>query len=295
MGEAQYVYPNVTETEQRGGLLDRWGPATALSCSVVEVPADRIKNRTEVERTGQEIGDFLTRSSIECLYRQDISLPADLRYSLHTDPAIPRVDRHGRRITPPLRWYDGAWAGEYTDMLLAVADRLGTPPYAIEIYPGDRKNTGSVLLRAMILLSGVFESAFGAAPLLLLVNRADQSISTGSQLRSFWTLLAATCPEIVDTAGVALNLRELHAAARGDLINDLEIIPAESLRGFHIRNGRELHEAAEIPWERVFVSIRALPREYLIKPDVYQRSRVESVIGFCRGMLHRAERELFPR
>lgn len=180
-------------------------------------------------------------------------------------------------------------------MLLAVADRLGTPPYAIEIYPGNRKNTGSVLLRAMTLLSGAFENAFGAAPLLLLVNRADQSISTGSQLRSFWTLLAATCPEIAATAGVALNLREFHAAVRSDLLTDLDIIPSESLRAFHIRTGREPHGAAEIPWERVFARIRAVPHEYLIKPDVYQRSRVESVIGFCRGMLQRAEEELFPR
>jgi hypothetical protein len=294
MGEVEYVYPNVTEMEQRGGFLDRWLSATSLSCSIVEVPADLIKNKTEAERTGQDIGTFLTPSSIELLYRQDRSVPADLRYTFHTDPSLSRTDRHGRRIVPQLRWYDSDWVNAYLDMLFAIADHLGTSPYAIEIYPGDRKNTGAHILRAMVLISSAFENAFGAAPLLLLVNRADQSIFTGSQIRSFWTNLTATSPEIVDTAGVALNIQEFHAATGSDFLKSLDTIPADSLRAFHIRDGREEPGKAGIPWVRVFTYIHRLPRDCFIKPDVYQRSRVESVLGFCRGMLHRVEKEPFP-
>ncbi len=294
MGEAEYVYPNVTEMEQRGGLLDRWYSAVSLSCSVVEVPADLIKNKTEVEHTGQNIGAFLTRSSIELLYRQDRSVPVDLRYTFHTDPSLPRTDRHGRRIVPQLRWHDRDWVNGYLEMLLGIADQLGASPYAIEIYPGDRKNTGAHILRAMVVVSGAFENAFGAAPLLLLVNRADQSLFTGSQIRSFWTNLTANSPEIADTAGIALNVRELHAAMGDEFLTALDTIPPESLRAFHIRGGREPPGMAGIPWVRVFAYIHGLPRDYFIKPDVYQRSRVEGVVGFCREMLRRVGKKPLP-
>ncbi len=70
MPRIHYVYPNITELAQRGGLAGRWRLAAPLGGTHVEVPADFIKNRTEVERTGQDIGAFLSWSSIELLYER---------------------------------------------------------------------------------------------------------------------------------------------------------------------------------------------------------------------------------
>ncbi|WP_243670725.1 hypothetical protein [Methanoculleus chikugoensis] len=146
MPGADYIYPNVTEAAQRGGgFLERWHLAEPLGCRYIEIPADFIKNQTEVERTGgQEIGSMLTRSSVELLYEQDAALPGTLRYLLHTEPAIPRrTPPHGRQATASLRWRDPGWvAGFGGDMLLEIEDVLGIPPEIIEIHPpGDRRNT----------------------------------------------------------------------------------------------------------------------------------------------------------
>ncbi len=89
MAQAHFVYPNVTEFEQRGGLAERWARARDIGCDIVEVPADLIKNKTEVERTGQDIGSFLTQSSIELLYRRDLPIPGDLKYLAPYRPVNP--------------------------------------------------------------------------------------------------------------------------------------------------------------------------------------------------------------
>jgi len=55
----QYVYPNVSGISQRGGLLERWNLAKQNGCDLIEVPADFVKNKTEIEKTGLNLGEFL--------------------------------------------------------------------------------------------------------------------------------------------------------------------------------------------------------------------------------------------
>ncbi len=286
MPGADYIYPNVTEVARRGGFLERWHLAEPLGCSHIEIPADFVKNRTEVERTGQEIGSMLNRSSVEHLYEQDTDLPGSLRYVLHTEPAIPRRDRHGRQVKAELRWRDPDWVVAFGDMLLEIEDFLGIPPGIIEIHPGDRRNAHADIVTAMHTLIAAHWNAFGVEPLVLLEHHKDQGISTGSQMQEFWTALRKIHPEIAGLAGIALDPWLLHAATKEEFPGSLGEIPLDALRAFHIHNDLNPPSVTdEVPWSRVFEVIASLPGKPLIKPVVYQKSRVPRAIAFCEEML----------
>ena len=286
MPRADYIYPNVTEVAQRGGLRERWHLAGSLGCAYVEIPADFIKNRTEVERTGQEIGSLLNQSSVEHLYEQDTPLPGTFRYLLHTEPAIPRRDRHGRQVTAELRWRDRDWVIAFGDMLLAIEEFLGVPPDIIEIHPGNRRNAHADIVRAMHALIAAHENAFGKEPLVLLEHHVDQGISTGSQMRAFWAVLKEIHPEIAGLAGIVLDPWHLHAAARGDFPGSLRQIPADAVQAFHVHNDLRTPSVTDaVPWREVFPVIAGLPGRPRIKPVISQKSGVPGTIAFCEEML----------
>ncbi|HOB18000.1 MAG TPA: hypothetical protein PKK74_04820 [Candidatus Methanoculleus thermohydrogenotrophicum] len=286
MPGADYIYPNVTEVSRRGGLLERWRLAEPLGCTYVEIPGDFIKNKTEVERTGQDIGSMLTRLSIEQLYQQETDLPYSLRYVLHTEPALPRRDHHGRQVKAELRWRDPEWVIALGNMLLEIEDFLGIPPDVIEIHPGDWKNDHADIAAGMHTLITAHREAFGVEPLVLLENHKDQSISTGSQMQAFWETLTDLHPGIAGLTGIALDPGHLHAVAKEDFARSLRKIPPEALKAFHIHsNLRPPSITDEVPWSEVFSVIRGLPERPCIKPLVYQKSRVAEAIAFCEEML----------
>jgi len=286
MPSADYIYPNVTEIARRGGLLERWHLAEPLGCTYIEVPADFVKNGTEVERTGQEIGSMLKRSSIELLYERNTNLPGSLAYVLHTEPAIPRRNQHGRLVLAELRWRDREWLAAFGDILIEIEDYLGVPPEIIEIHPGDRRNTHADIVTAMHALITAHWNAFGVEPMVLLENHSDQSVSTGSRIRAFWTALKELHPEIAGLAGIALDPWHLRAAAREEFPGSIRQIPPEALRAFHIHNNLVPPAATDtMPWSQVFPVIRNLPVRPCIKPVVYQKSRVAEAIAFCEEML----------
>jgi hypothetical protein len=85
----RFVLPNTSEMNRngRGGLLTRLELGAATGCDLIEVPADFIKNRTEVRLTGLQIGTVLDRKAISILYRSEC-VPATCRAVLHTEPEI---------------------------------------------------------------------------------------------------------------------------------------------------------------------------------------------------------------
>lgn len=237
---------------------------------------------------------MLTRSSVELLYEQDAALPGTLRYLLHTEPAIPprRTPPHGRQATASLRWRDPGWvAGFGGDMLLEIEDVLGIPPEIIEIHPpGDRRNThADIVAGGMHALIAAHWNAFGAEPLVLLEHHKDQSISTGSQMRSFWAVLKDIHPEIAGLAGIALDPWHLHAATREEFPpGSLGEVPLDALQAFHIHNDLRPPSVADggVPWPQVFEVIGDVKTPPRIKPVVYQKSRVPGgAIAFCEEML----------
>ena len=130
-----YVYPNVCEIKQRGGLLERWQLATKLKCKYIEIPCDLIKNKTEEEKTKLLIGHFLTNEAIEALYTKDSYQPSNLKYILHTEPSLPRIDSYGLPHQVPLQWYNNEWVNKYTKMMISLSKFFKYPPSIIEIHP----------------------------------------------------------------------------------------------------------------------------------------------------------------
>ena len=64
----------------RGSLLAQLELAAATGCDLIEVPADFVKNLTEMRLTGLPLGSMLDRKAISILYRSD-RVPAKLHFS----------------------------------------------------------------------------------------------------------------------------------------------------------------------------------------------------------------------
>lgn len=67
-----WVLPNVSQFNRngRGSLQERYYVAKRLGFDAVEIPADFIKNSTEVKITGLQLGSFLTEEAILRLYKK---------------------------------------------------------------------------------------------------------------------------------------------------------------------------------------------------------------------------------
>ena len=80
MVKVSYVYPNVSGIVQRGGLLERWKLAKKLGYAYIEIPADFVKNKTQIKKTGLKLGSFLNESAIHILYKKDYRIPQELKF-----------------------------------------------------------------------------------------------------------------------------------------------------------------------------------------------------------------------
>jgi len=124
MAAVSYVYPNVSQMTRKGirsGLLRRWKSAERLRCKYVEVPADFAKS-------DKPFG----KGTIQELYeRNDMNLPGELRYILHTEPDLKHHDL--------LKWNDKKWLEQFTSMVISLSEFLGKSASMIEIHPGNRR------------------------------------------------------------------------------------------------------------------------------------------------------------
>lgn len=296
MTDINFVFPNVSELRpkrgrpRRGGLSSRVDLARDLGCEYLEIPCDFIKNGGEVEMTGLEMGSPLTPAAIATLYDAETG-SAPLPYIIHTEPSLPRMDGCGLRMQAALRWYDAEWVEKLVAMVVGVAERLNAAPTAVEIHPGDKRNGNGNVVEGMIAIRDAFEEKFGASPAVLLENRNDgQFIGTGKGIARFWEHLVANAPELAGDCGVVLDVSQLHTNCKNrnaDLLADLDAIPRDALKAFHIHR---LHRFVPsfndpIPWTAIFALIRDLDRPVLINPEVHHLSLIEPTMEFCRALL----------
>jgi len=89
--------------------LERWELAKINNCEFIEIPADFIKNKTEIKKTGQKLGEFLKDESIKKIYSKQNIDNKLIKYILHTEPSLPRNDGFGLRHQAALKWYDEDW------------------------------------------------------------------------------------------------------------------------------------------------------------------------------------------
>ncbi|NLX49975.1 MAG: hypothetical protein GXY82_08955 [Methanospirillum sp.] len=289
MTDITFVFPNVSELRpQRGGLSSRAPHAAEQGCGYLEIPCDFVKNPREAQRTGLAVGSALTAAAIAELYDEEAG-PAPLPYILHTEPSLPRRGEFGiPSPAAPLRWYDRDWTDALIGMTAGVAERLGNPPAAVEIHPGDRRNSYDDVVRGMAAIRAAFEERYGTMPAVLLENRTDgQFIGDGKAIARFWNRLATVAPELADDCGVVLDVQQLYTKRKENFLVDLAAIPWDALKAFHVHR---LHRAVPsladpIPWPEVFALIQSLDRPVLINPEMHHLKHIAPTIAFCREQL----------
>jgi len=270
----------------RGGLSERWVLAQETGCEYIELPGTLIKNKTEENLTLLNIGDFLSQKEILLLYTKDDKIPEGMKYILHTEPSLSKPNRFGRKITPPINWYDEKWASRYLDMILAITDYLDHPPAAIEIHPGYSDNNFDDIARFIKMILKAYQNKFRKTPLVLLENRTEQFISRGKDVKDYWEYIEQCYPDIVDNTGIVLDIQQLYTKTRGKFVEEYLMIPDDCLKAFHIHTNHKWPRLNdEIPWRFVFGKIEELKHKILINPEIHQKGRVSQVIKFCNNLL----------
>ena len=285
--QISYVYPNVSELNRhgRGSLLARQALAEKTGCGLVEVPADFIKNKTEVELTGLDLGSFLDKHAIQALYEAPCKAH-EIKYVLHTEPSLPRADSYGLSHQAQLRWYDQDWVDHLIQMIIDISGHLKAPATAIEIHPGDHRNMYGHLILACRELLQRYKLVFGVMPQILLENRTGQFISTGEDLSRFWEVITAEPDGLSLSVGIVLDIQQLFTVTQQDFATQFSLIPLRSIRGLHVHSRHRtpaLHD--RIPWRTVFDRIRSSDMPLIINPEIHHGKTVPVALEFCRNML----------
>ena len=285
MVNISYVYPNVSGIAQRGGLLERWQLAKKSGCDFIEVPADLIKNKTEIERAGLNLGDFLTEDAITILYKKDYNVSQEVKYILHTEPSLTRNDGYGISYQPPLRWYDKEWVEKFVSMVISISKFFGLPATVIEIHPGDKRNSFENIISSIIFLQDRYNEEFNVEPFILLENRTGQYISSGKEILNFWMFLSEKYPQLKRRVGIVLDVQQLYTVTKNNFQKDFEKIPIKALKGFHIHHKHRVPNLSnEIPWKQVFGRIVNMKDNIIINPEIHHKNKVKDAIKFCEGM-----------
>jgi Xylose isomerase-like TIM barrel len=282
-----YVYPNVSQLNcgGRGGLTKRWELAKITGCTYIEVPADLVKNKTEVGLTGLDLGSFMDQKSIQAVYTAG-SPDEGVRYILHTEPSLPRTDGYGIRHQARLRWNDPEWVDNLVTMVLGICRHLGPPAAAVEIHPGDTRNSFDDLINASRLIIAGFQKEFSTTPSIMLENRTGQFVSTGTDFRNFWNAVETRGADIAPNFGVVLDIQQLFTTTRDKFTEELAAVPIESIKGLHIHRKHGVPSIGDgIPWPTVFDWIRSIPQSIVINPEIHHLNNVPTVIEFCEQQL----------
>jgi len=280
-----WVLPNVSQFNRngRGSLQERYHIAKRLGFDAVEIPADFIKNSTEVKRTGLHMGDFLTKEAILKLYKKP-NKKLNIKYVLHTDPQSGRGSK--------LRWYDTKWRRKFIEMLNNLIEYFETKPYAIEIHPGTKPNSIKSITTAMAELTDEFPRTK-----ILIENRTHQIVTDAFSMNKVWDLLRQEYPNVVDLGrvGIVLDVQQLFTQTNKNRIlfqKHLQMIKPEAIIGVHIHSGPRGHHTPSlkdaIPWTDVakfLDNLLKIKEEFLINPEVHVKSEIQPTRKFIERYL----------
>ena len=209
----------------------------------------------------------------------------DLAYILHTEPSLHRSDGYGLAHQAALRWHTPKWVSHLVEMLLNIARHLSLPPAAIEIHPGDRRNSIEDVIAGIRIIQKRFRAEFSSHPLMLLENRTEQFLSTGRNLAAFAAQIARE-GDLTSTVGIVLDIQQLFTRTKTAFLDELYAIPPESVKALHIHTKhRAPCESDPIPWRSVFSWAREISGELLINPEVHHRNQVREAIEFCERII----------
>jgi len=283
-----YVFPNISKLnyEGRGGLNERWNYALRYSCDFIEVPCDFIKNKTEMKLTGLDMCSIPDQLAIERIYKKDYSSNNCIKYILHTEPMLHRMDISNKSHKAKLKWYDDIWTDKFITMIFSVIDLFKETPFAIEIHPGDRNNTyGNLYYAAVKILTKVYER-YNYKPLILVENRTGQFISTCKEVSEFINLVSKQSSDLTKNINFVLDIFQLYTSTKDTFEKDLNLIPFEIIKAYHVHT---YHKAPDIndalPWKSVFQRIKLNCDQVIINPEVFHEKHVRTTIDFCKEMM----------
>lgn len=256
--------------------------------TMLEVPADFIKNITEENKTGLSLGSMLTdERHVRQLYDIDDTDRTNLKFILHTEPGLSRTG--SGRVTPKLEWYDPIWLGNFRQHLFNIIDWLGHLPYAIEIHPGTTQrgdNSYHALAKAIDFLVSEYVSKYKADVLVFIENRTGQIIQSGSSMAEFWNHINYEFPRLAKCCGYTLDVQQLFTVTRKDFVSELNMIPEESLKGCHVHTKHRVPSITdEIGWEQVANKLQGVEQELHILPEVHHFEHTEKTYLFCKNVL----------
>lgn len=185
-------------------------------------------------------------------------------------------------VQAPLRWNDESWRVRFSRLVCDISEFLGSPAAKIEIHPGDRRNSHDDILKGVQLILAEYEKIFGIAPGILLENRTGQVISTGKEIAGICRCCETDYPELLQHFGIVLDVQQLFTVTKGKFLLELDSIPMEFVKGFHIHAKHQAPSVTDpIPWEDVFSRIRGIGHDVIINPEVLLMKNVGATIGFC--------------
>jgi hypothetical protein len=293
MGEIRFVFPNVSgfnSKNSRGGLLNRWENAKKYSFDFVEVPANFVK-KTETEFLGLSKCEFLTKEAINKLYSKDDKLPRDIKYIFYIEPALVSKCH--------LIWYGEPWVKRFIAMNIDIARHMGLPPTMIEIHPGKKPNTNQYIAESAIKLFNNFKDEFKVKPTILIENRTGHVISNGIQMKEFWDYLLKDYPLYQKYIGFVVDFRTMYTQVSRDysnnvnshFIDNIELIPDESIKGCHIHNSHTKAPTIrdDVPWLSVFNKIINVNNDLILNPEVFSPGLAVKTKKFCIDMINEAK------
>ena len=263
-------------------MYKRYKFASTANCKFIEVPADFIKNKTEVNKTGKKLGTILSISDINQLYEPGTP-SKKLKYIMHSEPSLQRRDGAGSSFTPPLRWYDRKWTNDFIRMLTDITEQLTIPPAGVEIHPGGKKNTYEDLIKAITAIRVRFEETFNTIPFVVVENRTSQFIRDGKQICEFWERLLSLEKGLAKNTGIVLDISQLYTVTKNNFIKELNKIPPEAVKGLHIHYRHCAPSLKnDLPWKKVFGWLKDIKHKIFINPEVLSNSHVTPTISFCK-------------
>ena len=163
---------------------------------------------------------------------------------------------------------------------------LGPPPSVIEIHPGFRNNSYSDIATITKELTEQFEREFSLRPLILLENRTEQFISTGSDIMEYWEYIKENHPEIIGYSGIVLDVQQLFTKTGSNFIKNLLIVPDDCIKALHIHTDHRMPILGDkIPWRLVFNRFSSIKQDLIINPEIHQMKKVQETIKFCETFL----------
>jgi hypothetical protein len=192
---------------------------------------------------------------------------------------------------PNLNWYDKIWINNFINHIFSIIDYFEQLPYAIEIHPGlaqNGKNNYKIYTEAIKFISVSYVKKYNRMPLLLIENRTKSFIKSGDDISNFWNIFTKLFPDLTNNVGIILDIQQLFTSCKSDFNNQIDKIPLDSIKGFHIHR---LHRTPKIDdgidWDSVSNKIKQVEKgkTIILLLEVHREEDLIKSYKFCKEIL----------